>query len=261
MYRLKQLIATLTLSFLALSLSSLQAAESDRIRICIDESFWYPFTLVRNGQPAGIHVELVKLAIENVGMEAKFLAMPWKRCLRENEQGRVDAVVSASYKAKRAKYLYFPDDAALSKKSPLRLMQIEYVVVTLKKDHYTFTGNLSTLPVPVRIPAGYSLADDLKKKGINVDDSSQSDTANIQKLVRDKEGSVVLIPELATLLDARVANKGKLDISKIPISSKSYYVAFSKKTKIAKKDIQSIWARVAELRDNPSLMAELSAHY
>ncbi len=244
-----------------LSSSLITAETKTTVNICIDEAFWYPFTMVKEGRPSGIHVDLATTAIRDTGLNAQFYAMPWKRCLRENQHGRMDAVVSASYKEERAAYLHFPEGAEEATKSPLRIMQIEYVVVTLNQTGYEFTGDITSLPQPVRVPAGYSLADDFRKKGLRVDDSAQTDTANIQKLVRDGDGSVVLIPELASLLDARVANQGKLNISATPIRSKSYYIAFSKQSALTQADRDAIWRRIAELRDNSSYIKELTAKY
>lgn len=239
--------------------SSVSAA--GKITICSDNNFWYPFTLVKEGQSAGLHIDIIAKALTNLGYQAEFKPLPWKRCLAEAEQGGVDGVATASYKDKRAAFLHYPSDAATAKKSALRVMQVEYVVVTSADNSYEFDGDVKTIPTPVRAPRGYSIADDLKKQGLDVDDKASGDENNLKKLLRGGNGSVVTIPEVVKVLSEKAEYKGKLKISATPLKSKSYYLPLSKASKLSSEERENIWAEIAKVRDDAAFMAEVGAKY
>lgn len=238
-----------------------QLLAQDKVTICSDNNFWYPFTLVKDGQPTGIHIDIIAKALSNLGYQAEFKALPWKRCLKDAETGKVDGIATASYKDKRAAFMHYPEDASTAQKSPKRVMQVEYVVVTTKDNDYQFAGDINTIPTPVRAPRGYSIADDLKDKGIKVDDQASGDEKNIKKLLRNGKGSVVTIPEVVNVLSQQDAYKDKLNISTKPIKSKSYYLPISHKSGLAEADREKLWAEIAKVRDNQELMAEIAAKY
>lgn len=240
---------------------SVSVSAAGKISICSDNNFWYPFTLVKDGKPAGIHIDIITKALTNLGYETEFKALPWKRCLSEAEQGSVDAIATASYKDKRAAFLHYPSDAATAKKSSQRVMQVEYVVVTSADNVYEFDGDVKSIPTPVRAPRGYSIADDLKKKGVDVDDKANGDENNIKKLLRGGKGSVVTIPEVVNMLSEKAEYKGKLKISAQPLKSKSYYLPISKASKLSADDREKIWAEVAKVRDDAAFMADIGAKY
>jgi polar amino acid transport system substrate-binding protein len=240
---------------------SMTVLAEQKVTICSDNNFWYPFTLVKDGQPSGIHIDIISRALSNLGYSAEFKALPWKRCLKDAEKGKMDGIATASYKDARAEFLHYPDDAKDAKKSPNRVMQVEYVVVTAAGDSYEFDGNIEGLPTPVFAPRGYSIAEDLKGKGVKVDDSASGDEKNIKKLLRKGEGSVVTIPEVVKVLSQKSAYKGKLKISEMPIKSKSYYLPISKKSNLSDSDRAKIWSEIAKIRDNADVMAEIAAKY
>ncbi|WIT11581.1 transporter substrate-binding domain-containing protein [Paucibacter sediminis] len=56
----------------------------------------------RSTNVSGYAVELIRLALP-AGQEPRFIGMPWARCLREVEQGRIDFAMGGYYDAERAK--------------------------------------------------------------------------------------------------------------------------------------------------------------
>ncbi len=240
---------------------SASVSAAGKISICSDNNFWYPFTLVKDGQSAGIHIDIIAKALDNLGYEVEFKPLPWKRCLVEAEQGGVDGVATASFKEERAAFMHYPGDAATAKKSTQRVMQVEYVVVTSADNSYEFSGDVKSIPEPVRAPRGYSIADDLKKQGVNVDDKASGDENNIKKLLRGGDGAVVTIPEVVNVLSEKAEFKGKLKISAQPLKSKSYYLPISKASKLSAEERDKIWAEIAKVRDDAAFMADAAAKY
>ncbi|OUR90259.1 hypothetical protein A9Q81_19895 [Gammaproteobacteria bacterium 42_54_T18] len=235
------------------------SAEGKAISICSDSNYWFPYTFDENGTSKGLHVDLVTNALAKLGIKAVIEPLPWKRCLFSAKKGQYDAVISASYKKGRAEYLYYPDDAALGGVSKQRLTQVEYTILTLKNDAFDFDGDFSKIPEPVRVPLGYSIADDLTKKGLFVQTSTKGIYNSLRNLVNHKTGSIVTTKDFATLV-AKDESIG-LHVSSMPIKSKSYFMAFSKKTALTGDERAGIWDVIAAVRADAALMSTLLESY
>ncbi|ODN41794.1 substrate-binding periplasmic protein [Piscirickettsia litoralis] len=209
---------------------------SKTVKICADKNYWYPFVFTKDGQVTGLQTDIIKAALTKAGFEYSITPLPWKRCLSEMKKGKVDAAATASYKAKRAVYMNYPKDAATAKESNWRVSQVAYVVVSLAKDNYNYSGDLKTLPQPVYVPSGYSIAEDLRKLGLKVDDKAKSDLNNFKKLKRIKKGSVVTLLQLAQAVIKSPGMEDIFVIQKDPIKSKSYYLPFSKKSSLTESE-------------------------
>ncbi len=231
------------------------------VNIVTDQAYWYPFTYSLEGQAKGIHIDMVQKALSNLNYAVRFYPRPWKRCLKEIEEGQYDAIVSASYQPERAKYLIYPDDAANTLKSRWRITQVEYVVITNSDTPYAFDGDIQTLPPPVRAPLGYSIADDLKAAGISVLEAPDPVDC-VQQLVKSGRGSFVTPPENAAELQIDKRFAGKLKAHVPPVKSKSYFMAFSIKSRnFDQEEILSIWNEIARLREDREFMKGLFNSY
>ena len=235
------------------------STEGKVISICSDANYWFPYTFNENGVSKGLHIDLVTNALAKLGVNAVIEPLPWKRCLFSAKKGQYDAVISASYKQGRAEYLYYPDDAALGGVSTQRLTQVEYTILTLTSNAFDFDGDFSKIPEPVRVPLGYSIADDLAKKGLLVKTSTKGIYNSLRNLVNHKMGSIVTTKDIAVLV-AKDTSVG-LHISSVPIKSKSYFIAFSKKTALTDSERVEIWNNIAALRDDAALMSTLLEPY
>lgn len=234
--------------------------QAQTIKIATDQNMWYPYSYEENGVVKGYHIDIVTAALKKLGYTFTLTPLPWKRCLMLAKRGEVDAIISASYQPKRAKYLYYPLDAASAKESNYRITQVTYSIVTYIDNPYTFNGDLKTLPKPVRVPRGYSVIDDLKKENVWVDEGP-SDVNNFKKLLRDKKGCIVTLPEIVDKLMKDPAFRGKVKVSKKPFKSKSYFFVFSKKGVVSIADREKIWEEIKKVRDNDKLMEKLLEKY
>lgn len=235
---------------------------SNLIKICTDSNFWYPFTFTKGGASSGLHVDIAAHALEKLGYATQFTPLPWKRCLKAAEEGSVDAVVSASFKPKRATFLHYPQDANQSKRSNYRITQVEYVVVTAAADKagFEYNGNLEDIPKPLRAELGYSIVEDLEAKGLTVQQSPTT-PENFHDLVRSKQGSVITLPEIAKFLLQSEKYQGKLILHPTPIKSKSYFLVFSKKSRLPESALQEIWGQIKQTRENDNLMQKWLEQY
>lgn len=78
---------------------------------CVKTVRWYndaPYTFrTTDGQVQGLMVEIVRVALKQLGCEAEFVEMPWARALVELEQGRLDILPGALRKPDREVYAFF----------------------------------------------------------------------------------------------------------------------------------------------------------
>ncbi|MDM8539475.1 hypothetical protein QUF90_00165 [Desulfococcaceae bacterium HSG9] len=235
-------------------------ASAESIIICTDRANWYPFTFRDKGHSAGIHVDIVTKALVTIGYQPVFTPLAWKKCLEKTGTGSYNALVSGSYKAKRAKSLIYPPDATTALKSKWRIMQVEYVLITPAANSYKYNGDVKTLPIPVRAPLGYSIVDDLRAKGLKV--ITNNTKRNLKSIDRMQKGCVITPPENAARLIKALGLGDRLKIHPKPVKSKSYFMLFSKKaTKFDPPEIQKIWDEIAKLRDDEQFMQQLFEKY
>ena len=83
----------------------------------------------------------------------------------------------------------------------------------------------------------------------------------MRKLMRDMKGSVITSTVLAERMAGEAEFKGKIKIEAMPVSSQSFYLAFSKKSGISPEDRERIWNRIRELREDYVYMLQLFAQY
>jgi hypothetical protein len=229
------------------------ADEMKPLKVCGEDSQWFPHVFTSQGKPAGIQVRLAEEAFKaaNIGVALKLL--PWKRCLQFAESGLVDAIIGASYNTERSAYLFYPDDAELAQReqrqSPSALALVRYVVITPKEINYQYAGDPQSLPQSVLLPLGFSLADDLVAMGIEIDSTGKRDIDNLHRLAMYKQGSTIVIETLARhVLKSGLDNK--LSISDKPYTYKNNYLAFSKRGNVSAELRIKLWQSVAAVRES-----------
>lgn len=249
-------IIMFTAMFIAMSLGS---ASARILKLTIDERNWYPFTYVENNTPMGMHVELVKKALENLDYQIEIDYLPRRRCLFSIEQGSVDAMISISYNQEISGSIDFPKDADKPGESEWRIMQVDHVVVTAI-NNYEFDGKIESLPEPVRIPYGESLTTEITAKG-KLTDEAKTDEQNFGKMLRDQNGCVITTTMIAEKMALDPKYSGKIYIHSIPIASLSYHLGFSKKSTLTSEEKQKIWDEIKKWRNDYVFMLQLYSQY
>ncbi len=233
---------------------------AEPIKLGCDLRYWYPFTYEEQGKPKGMHVDIVKKALESLGYQIEMITLPRKRCIISAQNGEIDGIISIAFHPDLDKFLEFPPDVAQTKESNYRIMQIDQVVITHMDNPYEFEGDIRSLPAPVRIPRGESLLADLEKAGLKVEEAN-SDKQNFGKLIRDKNGVIITSSMIAENMDLDPAFKGKFKINPTPLVSESYHLAFSTKTRLSPVEKERIWREIARWRDDYVFMLQVYAQY
>nr|WP_315464022.1 transporter substrate-binding domain-containing protein [uncultured Rhodoferax sp.] len=84
---------------------------ASKVRIGAEDD-WRPYAYVQAGQPAGFAVDLVRAAWEAAGVEVELVPLPYARCMREVESGKLAACFDTLRDART-------EDKYLWHKSPL----------------------------------------------------------------------------------------------------------------------------------------------
>lgn len=70
-------------------------------------SSFEPWTIVSDDKVSGIDPDLIRRLAQLQGLEVKFYACPWARCLQLVKEGKIDVVSSVFYTKERAEYLSY----------------------------------------------------------------------------------------------------------------------------------------------------------
>ena len=243
--------------FLVFSLYSSLLLASTNVTLCTDTDYWYPYSYVnKSGNAAGLHLDITKKALENLGYTVNYKAMSREDCLISAQSNMVDGVVSAPYKPSQAEYLNYPTDADSVEESPWRVTQVAYVAVVSGDSDYEFNGNIASLPEPVRVTDGYSYESLFRHTELKIYESRSGELRNIEKLIRSKKGTVITTPEVFKSLVAKPEYQGKIKSELRPLTSKSYYVTFAKGSALSEETQSAIWQEIARLRDGEDFLEE-----
>lgn len=225
--------------------------EEISVNICADNNPQFPYIFSHEQKIIGVYPSMLEIISQKLKNKYKFTFnyefMPWKRCLEELKSGKMDGALTASYKPDRAEFLFYPEGSDSEKEacgSNFKINCNEHVIVTLKKDHFTYEGDPKSIPLPVRATRGYSVVDDLKKEGL-IPEEAKGEEQIMKQLERDHNGSAIVTGIIARELIKKGHFKDNLEIQKIPFIKKSYYLPFSKKTKLTPEVQQDIWNEIS----------------
>ncbi len=223
------------------------------ITLTYENADQYPWYL-KDG--SGIDLILLKMVdhtLPEVAFEYK--QTPWKRCLHNIKNNATEGCFSASFKEKRLELGYYPGTHKGEKvDTSMRIHSSSYSLYVLKNSNISVTGKLSISGLDGRVaaPLGYSIGDDLKKKGYKVDEGGILSIHNFEKLLMGRVQALAAL----SLNGNNILKKNKeysniIRVIHPPLIDKPYYLMFSKdfinsNVKLAEK----IWATIAQVRES-----------
>lgn len=114
------------------------ASESSLLVVRPDGS-WPPWEMVVNGEPVGIHVEMVQSVSKALGVPVVIRSYPWLRAIRMLKQGDADAITYMSRTAEREQFGYFMEGNILSS------TRIGFFILKSQEGRLSFSGDLRSL--------------------------------------------------------------------------------------------------------------------
>lgn len=227
---------------------------------CTDQN-WYPFIYDEDGKLYGMHLDIIKDALDNLGYTYEIYPYPLRRAVDQVNMGRFDAVMAIPY-SDYYENIEFPKGAESMKESDYRIMQVDQVLVTLLSSDYKYDGESEGIPEPIRLLFG------MEDLALSMDDGKmkfefvKSDSQNFKKLLRYREGSVISTTIVAEHMFEQEEYKNHIRIHSKPVTSQSYYLAFSKEAKnLSEEDKNEIWDEIKRLREDYVYMMQIYAKY
>lgn len=89
--------------------AALAEAEPDKLLVGVDA--WHPFRFIDNNGVTGIDHELWQQLEGKLNFTVEYIQCPWKRCLEMMKSGQIDAMSGLAWRASRAEYIQYINDA------------------------------------------------------------------------------------------------------------------------------------------------------
>jgi polar amino acid transport system substrate-binding protein len=206
----------------------------------------------------GIDIEMMRFVADGVDIDLKIKRIPWHRAKIELGKGLVSGV-NGSYRPEREKNGVYPKKAG--KLDPdRRIWTRSYMLYVKKGSLVRFDPEKRRFlqqTQPIGTPAGYSIARDLKKLGIDIAEAGTV-LSNLQMLQRGRlDGVLVLGVQGDHFLYKHKKRFSGIVKSQPPVKSKDYFLVISHQFADAYPNrTQQIWERVRLFRKTRMLATE-----
>lgn len=224
------------------------------------ERDWYPFLFKQDGLPQGIFYDIVGKALASLEIKSEIAFVPVKRAIHYAKYGKADGIIALGYQSGLEPFLDYPPGADTGAESAWRIIQIDHVVVSSATGNYEYDGDLKTIPHPVRILTGAPIVENLEKTGVRYE-TVANDSQNFGKLIRDGNGAIITTSVVAEIMNRKPIYRNKIKISATPVSSDSYHLVFSKKSRLSGAEKQRLWQEIARWRNDYIFMLQVFSQY
>lgn len=258
---LGRLLLSALLSIYALCTSLIVQADSKPLVFAYQDSDNFPFQTgsghqVPSNNP-GIAVEQVQRMAKRLQLTIKLIRVPWKRGLKLLQQGEIDGLFSASYKKKRIVYGLYPTDADGNLDKQKHSYANAYTLFRHKNHPIRWDGqHFNRQNYLLYAPLGFSIVDDLRKKGMQVEET-RSILAKLKQINQGRGDGIVLLSHSGYGFLSRYTNElSNLIAAKPDIVRKAYYLMLSHQY-VADQPQQAdrIWQTLAEIRQSNDFKA------
>lgn len=216
-------------------------------------------------QSPGIEIDLYRLMAARLDLKLKMIRIPWKRCLSDLKQGRVDGIFPASYKPERMSFGVYPmrnDQVDPFRKS----RDSAYFLYTHKNAPLGWDGrgfvNLHLMDrQTVGAPLGWSIVSELRHMGIDLLEKPRP-TDLLEILNR---GGLAGIVCLDTVIDTYIAKEperfSKIQKCHPAVAEKAYYLLLSRPFVSQHPALaQKIWDTIATIKTEDAFTAIMNRY-
>lgn len=200
-------------------LTPLPAGGQDRIfRVAYTE--WFPYTYSEKGQAAGFEIDIFRAVAAEMGIQAEFRNLPWKRCLLSLQDGRSDMLISMLKTADREHYAIYPETHISISKTMLFVTQDNLI---------PFDGSVEALKgYSIGVIKGFSYGEAFDRAGyLNRDEAIDAEML-IRKLIGRRNDVAVENQAVIAAASRKMGVRGRIRFLYPPIHMNKLYVGFSK---------------------------------
>lgn len=196
----------------------------------------------------GIAVEIVAAAAKNVGIDVRFVRLPWKRCLISLRDGRVDAVFNSSFVRERLTFAVYPGGLRMPDPAA-RIATISYSLYRLRGAGISWDGRaFAGVRGPIGAVIGYSIVGELSRLGVEAEPVGSSR----QNFVKMSIGRLSAAALHTVTGDRLLAGGDFPSIERVdpPVAVKDYYLVVGRGFVRDHPDLADrLWAEIAAIRD------------
>jgi len=183
---------------------------------------WFPYTYTENDEAKGYEIDILKAVFKRMHVDAKYIELPWKRCLLELEYGEADALSSMLKNPERERYTIF---------SSMRISCSRVVLFTKKGASIDFDGSFESIKDKrIGYTLGFDYGEDFAQALFLKKDSGLTVQNIIKKVI---EGYNDIGIENETVIKTAAKKLGVFDQIKIltpVVFTKDLFIGFSKRT-------------------------------
>jgi len=222
---MQQLKLSITLTLLLMS--SLSFAQDKVLKFCTDP--WPPWIIGDMGEAPtdGFAVKIFHSVFERIkGVDSNIIVLPWKRCLRDIELGRLDGYIMGLYNKDRAQYLTV-SDPYLTSRALLYYLVSKYP----KRINWKTFNDLS--PYVIGDVIGYSTSpewDEAIKNNIIHVARVKNDKLNFKKLLQKRVDLALFNEQIANEFINEFGTEDKVGYAKKPVKVTLYRMSLGKKS-------------------------------
>lgn len=189
-------------------------------RLVVVYTDWFPYTVNEDGRASGFELEVFQVVAANMGLDAEYVAFPWKRCLKSLETGKADVLVSLLKTPEREVYTLFPDE---------HISRSDTVLAARKNDPVEYGGDLGRLKgLRIGVFLGFSYGQDFDRAAF-LDTVDVVDTRTMLELLAKER--IDLAADNRAVLQAQARRMGlseQVRFLEPPIHRQNLYVGFSR---------------------------------
>jgi polar amino acid transport system substrate-binding protein len=202
----------------------------------------------------GVDHQLLKMVGAKVGVTFTMTVMPWKRCLAQMQENKVDGALNASFKEERLAMGNYPMGADGKVDPAKKLHDDSYHLFRAKGANLDWDGKaFANLAGKIGIQSGFSIKDQLTKAGAQVDEEAKDLAGVMKKLAAGRlQGAALHTTAADAFLAANPEVAAKVEKVAAPLVVKPYYLMLAKGFCEKNPELaQRIWTAIAELRATP----------
>lgn len=236
-------------------LFTLPAAAEPTLLLATDDTPGPPFIIGEGAEfhweKPGIEIELFQLMAAKLNLSVKFIRLPWKRCLLQLEQGKIDGIFPASFKKKRMQFGVYPMKNGQVNLS-LKMRDNAYFLYKHKQSPLLWDGDgFSGVQNGIYAPLGWAIVDDLKKMKTVVHEVY--DLPRVFKLLENNriDGFACLETVADYYLNENPEQYSNIEKLYPPLKEKPYYLMLSHPfVKQHPQLADKIWRTIVEIKES-----------
>lgn len=201
---------------------SAEAKPSEKLTILRSQDDWGPNEFVNgDGQLTGYHIDLIRLAAEELQIEVEFISMPWKRVINSMKEGLADAVSYVIHTPAREDFLIYHPGNIISQGSS------RFAYLKGRGLHYDGTPQ-SVQDHRIGVINGYNYGSQFERERFNNLVNTNGEKQQLMMLLNKRVDFILVNIDHIRFKFGEIEGFEQIETADISSVSHDIYLAFSK---------------------------------